>query len=149
MDEKGLVFNTLKYIRLFVWFSLLALSLLSACGAPHATGLTSPSESPPSGTVITQSSLAGINGQVASGTVTVYRQSPTDFVLRFASLSLPSETGLQYVLRVDSLDRVAVSLRARTGSQNYTITFTSPPTFFNQVRIHSTVAGVDYAQADF
>ncbi len=149
MDKKGPTLNLMKLLQIFASLWLLGAPALYSCGAPYSSALSSPSEAAPSGTVITQSSLAGINGQVASGTTTIYRQSPTDFVLRFALLELPSESGLQFILRVDGVDRAAVSLRARTGSQNYTITFTTAPTLFNQVRIHSVVANLDYAQATF
>jgi hypothetical protein len=91
-------------------------------------------------------SFSGLNGKTVSGSASVYDQGGGTYVFRLDGVSFPDETGMQIVLVVSGTTQSPITLRAVSGSQNYTVTPTGG-TVFQQARIHSTFYNLDYALA--
>lgn len=119
-------------------------ALLVACGIIPVGGGTL-NDPVPSGTVTYSGTFTGLGTNTASGTASIYNQSPGTYVLRLDGLNVPSQSNLNVVLTGSGTTWVNTSLRGTTGSQNYN--FTASTNVFDTSTIHSTSSNTDIASA--
>lgn len=122
-----------------------AVVALAGCGdIPLGTG--SPNDTQPVGNLVISGRFQALNGTTVSGMAEIYETS-SGFVLRLNGISVaPEETGVEVRVRADDSIVFQQSLRAFSGTQNYSLG-TSPRGIWQMVTIHSTLSNRDYAQA--
>lgn len=123
----------------------LALALAS-CAAIRRDDSLVANDPIPDGQLMASGSFSGLNGQTASGLAEVYRISADSYVLHLSSISFPEESGLQIKVTVDGLTLSAMTLRASSGDQNYSIAYSGTGSW-SQVKIYSPSAFQNYAYA--
>jgi hypothetical protein len=117
--------------------------VLTSCGQISIGTSASPTDPTPTGTVVGAGTFTSQNGQTVTGSVTVYQTDPVTWVVHLDGLSAPNEPGLQMAVVVSPTppSQPIFTLRAFTGSQNYTITGLGVSPRFSEVDIRSaTVA---------
>lgn len=135
-------------IKKWVFITFIAL-VLSGGGCGSSQSGIDPNDPSPFGTIVTQGSFMGQNGQTASGIAIIYRLSTESYALRLSGVILPEETGLQLIIVADSTNLTPLALRSSRGSQNYYFNLSGEAPVFNQVRLHSIMTFRDYATAIF
>lgn len=135
--------HMIKKSLLFTFVSL-ALSV-GGCGSSQSG--VDPNDPIPMGTIMSQGSFTGQNGQTSSGIAIIYRLSSESYALRLSGVSLPEETGLQLIIVADSTNLPPLALRSSRGSQNYYFNLSGESPVFDQVRLHSIMTFRDYATA--
>jgi len=118
-----------RSLKSFFFAGLLAV-IAASCGG-ITLGQGTQNDPVPTGTIVSQGSLTGVNGRAVSGTVAVYQSTNSDgtcqFVVRLQNLSAPNDSGLQIIPVVNGAQSTSPSfyvLRAPTGNENYI--FTAP-----------------------
>ena len=118
-----------------------------SCGTGSSGG-TSLNEGAPDGFLLKQAPFFGQNGQTVSGTAAVYASSGGAFVLRLEGLTAPSESGIQVRVVGNGTQVFASTLKASSGSMNYTMNVTGIATW-NSVSLYSTSQAKSYGTATF
>jgi hypothetical protein len=127
---------------------LLATAGLTACGTGAGGGATSLNEPAPSGFLLAQGPFFGQNGQTVSGTAAIYAGTGGAFILRLEGISAPSENGLLVRVVGNGTQVFSSTLRASSGSMNYTMSATGVFTW-NSVNIFSPAQAKIYGSATF
>ncbi len=119
------------------FLNTLALLTLISCGLVEL-GSTSLNEPTPDGTVVSTGTFEA-NSNNISGTVFVYHQSGTDYIVRFESFSSQTITHLkvQGFLTSSSTAVLDTALKGTGGNQNYSLSGVTTPTW-SSIKIIST-----------
>lgn len=144
----GIGEKPLQFKHLTIAFGLILGLLVGGCGIPFGTGTIN--ETAPTGVpIVFQGTFTGSGGQTASGSAIVYDQGGGVYTLRLESISFPEVSNLLVIPVINSQDYTTITLRATTGSQNYTVTLTdtSGAITWNRVRIYYVPGNIDYATA--
>lgn len=100
---------------------------LSACGVFNATGFIDPV---PNGTLLKSASLIETGNPNTAGFVSIWKTDTTTYVVRFESLDLVTSQGAILIsVSIGGIFNSIDTLRAKTGTQNYTFTASSSATF--------------------
>lgn len=120
---------------------------LAGCGAVK-TGSVAYNDPIPTGNVVGQGSFTSQNGKTVTGTAAIYQSTDgATYTLHLGGISAPSETGLQLRIQADNQDLSALSLRASSGSQNYSLSVSGASPVFRQVTLYSTLKATEYGTA--
>jgi hypothetical protein len=107
----------------------------------------------PQGAIVGAGSFQSQNGKTVTGSVTVIKTLPSEWVIHISGLDAPIETGLQVVAVITPTPSttVAFSLKAASGNQNYTVSGLTGSSQFVQVKIRSGIlpSKPDYGVATF
>jgi hypothetical protein len=120
---------------------------LSACGTLGG-GSTNLNDPAPDGILLRQAPFFGQNGQTVSGTAAIYTGSSGVYILRLEGLTAPEESGLQVRVTGNGIQVFSSSLRASSGSMNYTMNVSAVATW-NSVTLFSTANAKSYGTATF
>ncbi len=142
--------NSQRIILLLVVPAFFASLIFANCsGLSIGTGGgSSPNEKAPTGTLLTQGTLSGLNGQTVSGNALVYSTGISNYAVRLEGLTAPSEQGMSLQV-IDGSDQTlgSTTLTATSGSKNYTFSNLGPNLTIKRIYIFSSVKGVNYGSA--
>jgi hypothetical protein len=128
----------------------LGLVFFYGCGGLNVTvgSASSPNDLRPTSTVVAQGQFAGQNGKTVAGTALIFSPGNSTYIARLEGVSIPADSGLVVQVYADPGGKVAsFTLRAATGSQNYTFTSTTTGLTFNNVYIFSIPTNINYGVA--
>ena len=110
-------------------------------------GGSSPNDVRPTNLAVAQGSFTSQGGKTITGTAAIFNMGTSNYVLRLEGINIaPEEAGLQVQL-FSSTGQTNFSLRAFSGSQNYTFMNSNPSVRFTSVSIYSTLTSAPYGSA--
>jgi hypothetical protein len=133
------------------YLKILCFLILAGCGLSLQGSGTSPNDPTPSGTIVATGTLTTLNppGKTVSGPVAVYSTGGLNYTLQIAGLTAPNESGLFVVLTESGTTVLSQSLRAVSGTQNYTFTIPNLGNVnWGTVSIYSAPNNLNYGQAN-
>jgi hypothetical protein len=145
MRNKNLIFHFFGTLIGFVTTGVI-LTCCSGINIGSSGSNFSPNDVRPTSLPMVQGFFVSQNSQTVSGTALIFNVTGLSYVLRLEGITTPSETGLQIQL-YGSDGQQNFSLRANSGSQNYTFTSTNPAAHFSSVSIYSTLSLMPYGSA--
>jgi hypothetical protein len=139
-----------KTLKLFT-LTLFLPFLLSGCALNQRTGgLIIPNDPAPNLPSIDTATFNAASGQSdVTGFVTIYLQSPQNYIVRLDSISFPATTSLQMTIFTSAGTGGPYTLRSSYGSQNYSIGIIGNQPTFQRVEIRSPGSTANYAIAIF
>jgi len=121
--------------------------LMNCSGVNIGTGGGgTPNDVRPTNLPMVQGFFTGQNGKTVTGTAIIFSASSSSYVLRLEGISTPSEGGLEVQLYTSD-GQSNFSLRAWSGSQNYTFSGNNPNVVFSSVSIYSKSNNRSYGSA--
>lgn len=125
--------------------------LFQGCALNQRTGgLIIPNDPVPNIPSIDTATFNAASGQSdVTGFVTIYLQSPQNYVVRLDSISFPASTSLQFTVVTSAGTLGPHTLRSNYGSQNYSMSLVGNQPTFQRVEIRSAGSISNYAVAIF
>lgn len=111
-----------------IWISSVLL-FAWACSDIELGENNGPNDAVPTGTVISQGSFEGRNGQTVTGSAIVYRSGAGSYILRIQALTAPNESGISVELYANGNIAYSTTLNQASGSQNFSFSYSGGENF--------------------